>query len=883
LGKSVCSKAQAKCGTRDIRGGGILWSEDQCSTSVEVHKDGEVSAHTKNHAPSKFAVTWDVTNGAPKANKYDASVEVHAVFTSVPTKAELSQRLRIGAFKPDNDCTHCEGDVKAYIAAQGSIDESTVFECDGRFYKNAQSIVSVRGEDGTVHHFRNPPAFIQPSSFATRWEPSPAGASDRALARAVFAETESLIDHLFHHPNTPVNIGRKLIQRFVTSNPSPAYIEAVANAFSKGSYGSLQFSGKYGDLGATVAAILLHDEARDQKKHGDGLLREPLLKLVHFMRSMEYKDWSKNPVVLHNLMEDIGEFPYLSETVFNFYHADFLPAGFSPGLVAPEFEIFTSPLALSLLNGFSSLIKTGLTNCRGTDGFGHWDDLEGCARGSLAFSAEDAAVEKAVGELDVLLTGGRLTQSDTQIVSAAYNKAEDGQKLQAAQQAMVMTPAFNNLGDSSTTGTRPKQLKPTDHDTVPYKAVVMLFLAGGADTYQLLVPRDCELHNEYTKVRKGIDIPIKELLSIDAPTQKCKNFGINPAMPNLQKLYENNEMAFVSNVGALIEPLNFTNLKGGHMRQCPSQFSHSHAQAAAHTLTCGSVATAPRGIGGAMADVLGQKKMNTASFSVSGKAAWSQGVDTELQILDKGKGAIRFNEYDLWKDDIASITSQTHGNAYCEGYAAAFAQAVNSSESLGNYLDDVHSESLAKYKTDSTLKKQLHQVARLIATRSARKAERDFFFVQVGGWDHHSGIKVRLPEQLKDVDDSIAGFVEQLRAQSIFESVVLATESDFGRTLSFNGEGTDHGWGGNHIIVGGGVNGGQVFNEFLETYELGSQFDAGRGRVIPKYPWESMMVPIAEWVGIDTNLDAIFPNLHKFEPRSKYIISTHGQHGLFRA
>merc|ERR1719491_1470075 len=111
-GKSVCSKVQAKCGTRDIHGGGYLWSEDQCSTSVEVHKDGEVSAHTKNHAPSKFAVPWDVTNGAPKANKYDASVEVHAVFTSVPTKAELSQRLKIGAFKPDNDCTHCEGDVK---------------------------------------------------------------------------------------------------------------------------------------------------------------------------------------------------------------------------------------------------------------------------------------------------------------------------------------------------------------------------------------------------------------------------------------------------------------------------------------------------------------------------------------------------------------------------------------------------------------------------------------------------------------------------------------------------------------------------------------------------------------------------------------------------
>merc|ERR1712032_1585810 len=173
----------------------------------------------------------------------------------------------------------------------------------------------------------------------------------------------------------------------------------------------------------------------------------------------------------------------------------------------------------------------------------------------------------------------------------------------------------------------------------------------------------------------------------------------------------------------------------------------------------------------------------------------------------------------------------------------------------GDFLDNVSSPSLDNYSTGTILQQQLHQVARVIATREERKAERDFFFVQLGGWDTHAGIKDLLPKKFKQVDNAIDGFVNELKNQSIFDSVVLMTESDFGRTLSFNGDG------------------GEVYNEFIETYADSEYMTGGRPRVIPKYPWESVMVPIAQWAGVEDELalSKMFPNLKNFN-RSVHII-----------
>merc|ERR1711904_576036 len=112
---------------------------------------------------------------------------------------------------------------------------------------------------------------------------------------------------------------------------------------------------------------------------------------------------------------------------------------------------------------------------------------------------------------------------------------------------------------------------------------------------------------------------------------------------------------------------------------------------------------------------------------------------------------------------------------------------------------------------------------------------------------------------------ALRSFVGELKAQNVFDKTVLASESEFGRTLTSNGAGTDHAWAGNHFVLGGSVNGGHVFNDFPASLLDGNDQDAGRGRLIPKYPWESMMVPIAEWMGMeDSKKSFAFPNLANF-------------------
>lgn len=220
---------------------------------------------------------------------------------------------------------------------------------------------------------------------------------------------------------------------------------------------------------------------------------------------------------------------------------------------------------------------------------------------------------------------------------------------------------------------------------------------------------------------------------------------------------------------------------------------------------------------------------------------------------------------------IGNITGVQHGNVYCEEYAKQFSEAIESTERLGSFLDNVNLQT--EFTADDSLAKQLRQVARLIATRDERKAERDFFFVELGGFDSHSNGAEVLGEKFQSIDNALRNFVAELEAQDVFSNTVLMTGSDFGRSLTSNGAGTDHAWAGNHILIGGGLNGGQVFNDYPSSLLEGNDQDAGRGRLIPKYPWESMVVPIAEWMGVEQSQHAsIFPNLGNFN--TSHIIGT---------
>merc|ERR1719316_625143 len=243
--------------------------------------------------------------------------------------------------------------------------------------------------------------------------------------------------------------------------------------------------------------------------------------------------------------------------------------------------------------------------------------------------------------------------------------------------------------------------------------------------------------------------------------------------------------------------------------------------------------------------------------------------------MDRKQGALRFRQYTAMETTLGNLTSQKYGNVYAEEYAQQLEETMASSETLGNHLDQV--TLTTNYNTDTGLEKQFHQVARLIKARDLRKAERDLFVVRIGGFDAHSNAAEALLEKFKEINDALEGFVAELEGQDVFRDTVLFTESDFGRSLTSNGAGTDHGWAGNHFLIGGSIQGKKVFNDFPDSLLQDNEYDAGRGRLILKYPWESMMVPIAEWMGLETSQhSSVFPNLANFN--SSHII---GRSSLF--
>jgi cullin-associated NEDD8-dissociated protein 1 len=208
-------------------------------------------------------------------------------------------------------------------------------------------------------------------------------------------------------------------------------------------------------------------------------------------------------------------------------------------LLAPEFQIFTPPFFVGYLNGMTSLINSGVSydcgqgenlgmNIHWTVSNGHWRKM--CPQGSLAWQGPGSASE-VVDELDVLMTGGRLSSRSHGTVLQAYLDAPPGQGLQAAQQAMIMTAEFNTLGDPLV---KPF-LRPPKQITEPppskgYKAVVMVFLAGGADTFNLLVPQDCDVYQQYRTIRTDLLLEPRELIKFSTTGQACSNFGVHGAL-----------------------------------------------------------------------------------------------------------------------------------------------------------------------------------------------------------------------------------------------------------------------------------------------------------------------------------------------------------------
>ncbi len=409
---------------------------------------------------------------------------------------------------------------------------------------------------------------------------------------------------------------------------------------------------------------------------------------------------------------------------------------------------------------------------------------------------------------------------------------------------------------------------PSNND---YKALVCILLAGGNDSFNMLIPRGTTEYNEYAQSRTNVAIPQNQILPINPNTSDGKQYGVHPSMPKIQSLFEAGNLAFISNIGALVYPTTMSDFNTG-FNLPEGLFSHSDQQKHWQT-SLPQDRQALTGWGGRMADIL---RYNNASQSISMNLSLSGlnqfQLGDEIQpysILRTGSGAVQISG-STSNNFYNTIKRQTLDSLLEENYINVLDQAFQNTitNSNGNSFEFSGAiNSVAPFTTtfaDTNLSESLQMVAKTIAARDVLNVSQQTFFISFGGWDTHDYIIDDHAELLATLDDAMDSFYSVLAELGLENNVTTFTMSDFGRKLVSNGDGSDHGWGGNVMVMGGAVNGKDIYGSYPDLY-LGSPLDTGTGRFIPTTSCDEYFAELALWFGASSaDLYQIFPNITNF-------------------
>ncbi len=409
-----------------------------------------------------------------------------------------------------------------------------------------------------------------------------------------------------------------------------------------------------------------------------------------------------------------------------------------------------------------------------------------------------------------------------------------------------------------------------------YRALVCLFLNGGNDSFNMLAPRGTAEHAEYAAVRQDLALSAGELLPINPlnAAQVGRQLGVHPGMPELQQLFEAGHAAFVANVGTLVEPgVTKAGFQSGLSKLPVGLFSHSDQIEQWQT----SLPDTRAGIGwaGRLADLLNSQNQHpevSMNISLAGSNVWQTG-NSVFEYAITPDGAVGLTGYSKeWVQEYG--TRQVRSAAvdgqlaleYANVFQKTFAGAQRSALDAYDLFSGATSADLPAGATfpSSMLANQLRMIARTIAGRDALGARRQTFFVSLGGWDHHDEVLVNQANMLPVVSQAVGAFYHALELLGVQNNVTLFLASDFGRTLSSNGRGSDHAWGGNTFVVGGAVDGRKIYGAYPDLY-AGNPLDLGRGRLIPTTSVDAYFAELALWLGVPpADLPLVLPNITRF-------------------
>jgi uncharacterized protein (DUF1501 family) len=337
-------------------------------------------------------------------------------------------------------------------------------------------------------------------------------------------------------------------------------------------------------------------------------------------------------------------------------------------------------------------------------------------------------------------------------------------------------------------------------------------------------------------------------------------------------------LAFVSNVGSLIEPTSLVQYNDGSKPLPEGLFSHPDHQIHWQTLVPQVRGSSPKGWAGRMAEVMShanQQSNIAMNISLSGVNVLQSGTTTVPYITDPG-GVVELSNYSqdptlaLAVDDILG---QHYQSIYSKTLAEANRNSIDASVAFKNALDSLSTPfDPSAINGETQTYKRLSMVSKIMEARTALSMNRQIFFVERGGWDHHNELLDPQSGLFIELNEAIQIFWTAIKDMNLQNNVVLYTASDFGRTLTSNGSGSDHAWGGNHFIISGSngsgngtINGGQIYGKYPDLALNNSSTDLGRGRILPTTSVDAYMAELANWYGVpQSEMSTVIPNINNF-------------------
>ncbi|MEN8869448.1 MAG: DUF1501 domain-containing protein [Akkermansiaceae bacterium] len=400
-----------------------------------------------------------------------------------------------------------------------------------------------------------------------------------------------------------------------------------------------------------------------------------------------------------------------------------------------------------------------------------------------------------------------------------------------------------------------------------YRALVCVFLAGGHDSFNMLVPKGSSEHLEYAEIRRNLSLSRQTLLPFSYTAPGQKELGLHPELHKVRDSYDSGNLAFVTNVGTLQQPVTKETYELSPQLLPDGLFSHSDQQKQWHTsLPDRSSTSGWLGRLSALVRDLNQPGSFASAISVAGVnlLQTSPGVLPYVIGTDGSKGLVDWDKAN-WAHGRTAVTSQLeleYENLLQKIFVGRKKDALERNKMFSEAVGSDDQEEIQI--SGGSLGKQLEMVLKTIQAREDLGVRRQTFFVELGGWDLHTSLLEPHRLLLEQLDDALGDFQTALKENGLSNQVTTFTASDFGRSLTSNGQGSDHGWGGHQMIMGGAVNGGKIYGEYPDLYE-DSPLDVGRGRLIPTTSVDEYFAELACWFGVSRQqLPLVFPNLNRF-------------------